>query len=285
MDEHNSFIKKVKIAYKQIERLKGTDRYLANVLKMPPTQDIESIEKLVIFIGSERSGSTICGSFLDAHPDIVISTEYNLVHQIKRGLSKAQLCRLMYFNARRFKKKGAKWTGYSYDVPALHQGTYKSLKIIGDKKANSSAYILSQNLQEIEDIEAVFQVPLKMVHMIRHPLDAISTIAQRSLHDLDRAMAFYFRTSQSVQAIMDHTPERIITLRHEDLCSDPVPTLKALTGFLNIDADDEYYQQCASIIKPPSKKSRERIDWPDDKIEAVREHIRSFDFLSSYDDF
>lgn len=285
MSDHDQILKKIKIAYRQPERIKFLNGIFANFLGHPKPTELQQLEKLVVFIGSERSGSTVCGSLLDAHPDIVISTEFNLVHQMTHGLCKEQLAKLMLYSAQSFKRKGANWTGYSYNIPALHQGTYNNLRIIGDKKANSSALLFAKNTNYIPELESLFNVPLKMVHMIRHPLDVIATISQRSLENFDQVLAFYFKTNWSVQTIINQHPEKVITLRHEDLCAEPIGLLKQLMDFLEIDANEDYYRECAAFIKPPRQSSRERVQWTPEQLDSIRKHIRQHSFLASYDDF
>ena len=52
---------------------------------------MEGVEKFVFFVGYPRSGHSIIGSVMDAHPDIVIAHEYFLfsecASQLKVGAS------------------------------------------------------------------------------------------------------------------------------------------------------------------------------------------------------
>ena len=69
------------------EKIPHVNKVLAGCLSAPASWEIEQIKALAILIGGQWSGGTLIGAMLDAHPDIVIATEFNLLQQFKNGLS------------------------------------------------------------------------------------------------------------------------------------------------------------------------------------------------------
>ena len=65
-------------------------------------------------------------------------------------------------------------------VPSLH--IYFSFKVIGDKQGGNTALALSQlgNLDVLEEIHRVVEVPMKFIHVHRNPFDNIATMVLRA---------------------------------------------------------------------------------------------------------
>lgn len=89
-------------------------RYVKSFCKQSKyEEDIKSIEKYCMFVGYPRSGHSLVGSLLDAHPNIVIAHELDALRYIKEGFNKKQLFYLLLEKSQRFTKAGREWTGYS----------------------------------------------------------------------------------------------------------------------------------------------------------------------------
>ena len=99
---------------------------------------IKNTPLFCFFIGYGRSGHSLIGSLLDAHPKIVISHEQHILSYLKIGFSQYQLYWLMIRNSKNFKKKGRRWGKYSYHIPGSWQGRFKDIKVIGDKKGGAT---------------------------------------------------------------------------------------------------------------------------------------------------
>ena len=57
--------------------------------------DYQDIEKYCMFIGYPRSGHSLVGSLLDAHPYMLIAHELDALRYIQVGFSKKQLYHLI----------------------------------------------------------------------------------------------------------------------------------------------------------------------------------------------
>ncbi|MGK7936932.1 MAG: hypothetical protein AB4206_14215, partial [Xenococcaceae cyanobacterium] len=96
------------------------------------------IDKYCMFIGYPRSGHTLVGSLLDAHPEMVIAQELDALRFLKKDYGRRQIYSLILQNSQKFTETGRNCAGYSYIVPNQWQGKFDKLKIIGDKKGAGS---------------------------------------------------------------------------------------------------------------------------------------------------
>ena len=71
-------------------------------------------------------------------------------------------------------------------------------------------------------------------------------------------------------------------LKHEALLGNPKGMLKDLCAFLGLNADERYYDDCASIIFKSPHKTRADVDWNQELIESVRQQMGRFSFLCGY---
>ena len=106
-------------------------------------QIINEVKYLVMFIGYSRSGHSLIGSLLDAHPDVVIANEYNLLEKWlefdPNHRNKEHLFQQLYLNSYNESRKGDRSaedciykTKYNYLVPNQWQGTFnKTIKVNG----------------------------------------------------------------------------------------------------------------------------------------------------------
>lgn len=54
-----------------------------NIVETIQIKQLDDIKQIVLFIGHAHSGHSIIGSILDAHPDVAIANEINIVKAIK----------------------------------------------------------------------------------------------------------------------------------------------------------------------------------------------------------
>lgn len=264
----------------------------------------DNIKTFCCFIGYSRSGHTIVGSLLDAHPEITISTEADVFKLVKQGFGRNALYYFLEVWSKFISKVlGNKWTGYDYHVPGWYQGKKKKPLVIGDKKGSSALRWISANPQLPFKLAQKTKIPVKYVHVVRNPFDNIATMHNRdpevrnvtnrntktseksgtlSKTLLSRKINVYFRKAKSVKKMIKTKEVDIITIRHEDLISNPRRTLRKLVKFLGVNPSKEYLNACAGIIFENPHKSRNSIEWPDDLKEKVMRKSSRIPFLKTY---
>lgn len=94
--------------------------------------DFSKLDTFLLFIGYPRSGSTLIGSLLDAHPNIIIANEHNVITRWKNFTreqqTKEHVCTELYNNSVKesLKEQRAVFKKYffHYHVPGLWQGRF-----------------------------------------------------------------------------------------------------------------------------------------------------------------
>ena len=176
---------------RKVKKLKMKGSFDPSLPTLSP-EAINGVKTFAFFIGYPRSGHSIVGSILDAHPHIVMSHEFMFLQQWSRfhgsGLSpsqcKANLLNMIYQKSYLDTQPGGDryWSrkGYTLAIPSLWQGKFdRHVDVIGDKSGGSIS------LQYINDEAAVkarlkmlasdLSVPIKVIHVIRNPYDTIAT--------------------------------------------------------------------------------------------------------------
>jgi len=121
---------------------------------------VNELKCFCLFVGYPRSGSSMIGSLIDAHPDAVIAHELHALRFVRYGFSKNQLFYLLLEQSERFLNLGSTWSGYSYRVPNQFNGRYRHLIVIGDKKAGDTAFFLYLYPNLLEKLKREVGVPV-----------------------------------------------------------------------------------------------------------------------------
>lgn len=245
----------------------------------------EDIETYCMFIGYPRSGHSLIGALLDAHPDMVIAHELHALMFIYAGYSSRQIYYLILENSRKRGKLRWKRNKYSYVVSDQWQGKFKHLKVVGDKKGGSSIGILRNNPWLISKLYNKINVNIKFIHVIRNPYDIISALTKVKWINLNLndSISFLFSLFETVQHIKKQIKKsELLELRHETFIEDPKALLRDLCQFLGVDTPVDYLSDCASIVYKTPHKSRYDVEWNLESIDIVKNKIKKYPFLSGY---
>ena len=259
--------------------------YLSNLFEQ---EDIfKSVEKYCMFVGYTRSGHSLVGSLLDAHPNIIIGHELNALKLFQQGVNHRKIYYLLLQNSRRKANAGRQETGYSYEVPHQWQGKFQNLKVIGDKRGSATNFVIRTNPEILNILPDRINVPIKFIHVVRNPYDNITTMIRKKKADLEYGINSYFTKCKTVAYLKTKVKQQdILDIRHESLIDEPKAVLAQLCEFLEVDINQQYLNDCASIVFKSPKKTRFSYEWDEESIELVRNKIAQYDFLQgySYDD-
>ncbi len=246
-------------------------------------QLFSQVETYCMFIGYPRSGHSLVGSLLDAHPDMVIAHELDALGFVRDGFRRNQLYALILNNSQQIAAMGREQTGYSYEVPNGWQGRYRTLQVIGDKRGRTSMSRLQQQPSLLEKLQRVVGDPVRFVHVVRNPFDNISTMAKRRNMTLEQAADFYFSLCDTVASVKRRAGEtHVIDVRHEAVIADPKAALKEMCAFLGVTPSDDYLVDCASIVYASPHRSRHEAAWTPELRDDVRRRIGAHPFLEGY---
>jgi sulfotransferase family protein len=246
------------------------------------SNSLDSLRYYCTFIGYPRSGHSLVGSLLDAHPNIIIAHELDSLLFLKSGFSDRQLYYLLLENSRIFAQHGRVWGAYSYAVPDQYQGRYTELRVIGDKKGGGTTDRIRQDWHLLERLVRTVTLTHRFVHVIRNPFDNIATIAKRQTRDVARVADWYISLCRTNQRLRSELQEKVMDLHYEDFLQTPTACLARLCEFLGLAPDDDYLNACCAIINPTLHKSRHEVIWTAGARQLVEREIRNCDFLRGY---
>jgi hypothetical protein len=259
---------------------------------------LEALTTFCIFIGHTKSGGSLIGSLLDAHPNTILADEEDVLNYVSSHFSLRQICHILIKASRRDARKGRitarRIQPYSLHVPGQWQGKYSKLQVIGASKAGPSTQRLGKHPDLIDRLRhtvargtttggRVAKGEVKLIHVIRNPYDPISLMMLRSGRSQQDAIAHYFAYCKTLASIRAQTQaSHLLPIRYEDLINEPRITLTNVCGFLNLTTPDDYLDACIHILSPRPQQSRHQVDWNAKDIDLVQQQIGQFDFLDGY---
>ncbi|MFK5982014.1 MAG: sulfotransferase [Flavobacteriaceae bacterium] len=269
--------------------------YLISYLKgLQLKNDFASVKKYIFFIGYPRSGHSLIGSLLDAHPEMVISNELNSLHFFQKNYFRHQIFYFILKNSKNHANAGRSNSDYNYIVPEQWQGSYTNIEYIGDKKGGKSSAILGENnyLDLLNKIEKISRAKLKIIHVIRNPFDNVSTMIMRQVNKngeqlseelVEKKIALYLSKAKTNSKIKSAKPNEVCDVHLENFISNPKEELQRICSFLEIDVTDKYIRDCVSIVWNKPNPSRFTMPlWTSERLENFYNSIQKYDFLKKY---
>lgn len=248
---------------------------------------LESERCYCFFIGYPRTGHSLIGSLLDAHPDMVMAHELDVIRFQEAGFDRAQIEYLLIENARLFGLAGRIWGTHDYTVPGQWQGRFRTIRVLGDKKGGQTTARIARDPKRLDALMSMFGGRVKFIHVVRNPFDTIAYFhgqwgAPRGSSLADSARAYFglVRANAMIRARVGR--ERVIDVRHEDLVADPRGGLERLCRFLEVDPDGGYLAACADIVSISPRRSRDALDWAPAEVELVETETNKHDGLKGY---
>lgn len=242
------------------------------------------VEAYCLFIGHARSGSTLVGSLLSAHREMVIAHELDTLRFIQWRFRRDQLFHLVLRRDAEFHARGHRHgdNGYDYAVADSWQGRFDRLRVIGDKKAGASTRKLADRPELLDRLRGTVGVPLRLIQVTRNPFDNIASISKHG-KSLAEAADRYFARCATLATVRKATrPEELTVVKHEDLVAEPEAALRRLCHFLGVQADDPYLAECARIVNVTPNQRRAESEWDPDLVATVTERMRAYPFLDGY---
>jgi hypothetical protein len=242
------------------------------------------VERFGLFVGHPRSGHTLVGALLDAHPQVVLAHELNVLRFVREGYNRLQLYSLLLERDIWFARRDFKWQGYSYAVPGQWQGKFEDLRVIGDKKAAQTTGILIERPGLLQTLRRRVGVPLRVIHVVRNPFDNIARMSLADERPLAEKADYYFRLCAGAEQVRAACgSEEFIIVRHEDLIAAPEETLAVLCGFLGVPALPDFTAACAGIVFPAGRRTRDQVEWPAELAASITGRMGAYDFLAGYE--
>lgn len=247
----------------------------------------KDVHTFCLFVGYPRSGHSIIGALLDAHPNAVMAHELGALKYFYVGFDRVRLYHLITMDARRRSHRHGRSPYFEYCVPGQWQGRFERIQVIGDKHGEGASWRLRANPWLLERVRKTVAVRLRIIHVTRNPFDNISTMAIRKAGgaeaDPSSQISKYFTLCESVSNIRRLLEdEELIEFRHEEFVDDPRSTLLDLCQAVGLEADGEYLDACSGIVYKAPHRSRERVSWRPEARKEVERRMSEFPFLEGY---
>ena len=258
--------------------------YLESLVRSPALRrDFDDVDTFLLFLGYPRSGHSLVGSLMDAHPNMILAHEANALKAIRYGFGRTQLFTWLLRKSQRFTAAGRSYTGYSYSVPGQWQGRYRHIEAIGDKHGNFTVEILARRPELLEKARQRVQCPIRFIHVTRNPFDNIATIFRREKYDLEGAVEYYFGLVDDVASFTAQLPpEDVWLVRHEDLIASPARVIEDWCRFVGVEPYPDYVEDAAAIVFDSPHRSRLDVEWPESLIKTVNQRKNAVPFLRDY---
>ena len=279
-------------------------------------EEINGIEKFVIFVGYARSGTSIIGSLLDAHPNMIIAHEYMvfktwpLDYKNRDTLNgnRSYVFNELYQRSYRASCLGARSEhkdnkGYTLFVNNSWQAQFKDLKVIGDKGKVGNLYSrdASKVQNSYQEIMQTVKVPIRSLHVVRNPFDIISTSLLFSLSDtkgskyepmkgakcnsttlLDKTIDLFFLFAKGVHDMISTCKLTVLEIRSEDFVKQPQEIMKRICDFLGVECSPWYLQMCQDKVFPSVSRSRDKVEWTEQQIARVQKLMNTLPYFKVY---
>lgn len=248
-----------------------------------------SVKAFCLFLGSSRTGHSLIGSLLDAHPGIMMAHEADCLQYVESGFSRDQIFYLIRKNSETFGAAGRRWTGYDYGVAGGSQGRSSRIRVLGDKKGLQTTLRLARDPDLLDHLVKTVRLPLKVFHIVRNPYDVIArrflaTIARGSSGvSLSEMAQDFFRVCDAVESLKKKVNlNDLFEVPIERFIEDPKNTLKAMVSFLGLEAGEDYLDRCAGIVFQTPNQTRDRVVWDPLLARGIREKFGNYSFLEEY---
>ncbi|KAJ7382040.1 hypothetical protein OS493_037528 [Desmophyllum pertusum] len=275
----------------------------------------DGVETFVMFIGYPRSSHSLLAAILDAHPEIIIPNEYDVIehwekYRSSRLTEKNMQKYVLFDDLHQHSMKQAMFgiragnntsltTGYHYNIPGLWQGGYqRRIKVIGDKKGDKTALDLTSSMRVLEEINQVAQVPMKFIHVTRNPFDNISTMMLLATEsrdtvreegvkinkstELERAIKNYFQMAASNQRVRERYGDAVIDIPGHETVIRPKETLQRLCDHLGVTCSEDYFEKCSRILYGAPSVARDKVVWTEEQKARVTKMTKNYTFLKDY---
>jgi len=292
LNDLTDFVRNARIVRNAIEYSTLLPDYLQSFgLEVEQRKLFDGVHTYLMFIGIGRSGTTLIGSLLDAHPRIIVANQQTTLKYLRPPLfSRSQIFCLLLANSRNAARGGRMGGGgYSYAVPGQWQGRFDKLEVIGDKSKSAQDVVrLTSSPGLLDRLARVTGVPIRMMHVIRNPFDTIATRSMRRRLSLEKTSREYFALCDRleslisrIEGISEYDVERI-PVRLEEFIEHPNVQLSHICGTLGVDADKDYLLDCAQIVRQEPHKSRYDAAWSRNLVADVQRNLERIPFLRNY---
>lgn len=237
-----------------------------------------------LVLGNARTGSTLLGAILNAHPALVCANESRSSFELWRNLSRQAILEDLYSNAVTVRQGGLQPSGYRYPIDVPHSSPERLLGI-GDKVWNPATLMLHGDASLLGHLRSLLGLNILLIEVVRNPFDVIATMHIRSGASLENRANWYRMHCDAASSIRKSVPEnQFIRIHYEDLIASPGDTIKEICDFLGVESDESHIRACLKLIYKDPKMTRQQVKWTPSDEDVVMKTIQVYKHLMRYGD-
>ena len=267
------------------------------------------VNKLLLFIGYPRSGSTLFGSLLDAHPHTVVANEFNLIGKWynltqRHNASRNDIFDALFANSveEAVSKQRAKNNNFffNYYVPRLWQGRYRDhISVIGDKRCVSTTRGLNADMSKLTEVSRKLGTPIKLIHIVRNPFDTVATMTIRAggkhlrMRAKTAGSSFKLnepaRLAQQAQIYLSLVDmnvklrkrfgKSVLDVDYSAFIRHPKKCWRRICNFLELECSASYIGAISKIVFKKETFTRRHIAWSEPVKQDILNKIATVSFL------
>ena len=281
---------------------------------MPADDRVDNATNLrhfLVFTGYPGSGHTLVGAIVDAHPNALVSHEVDVLAKLKRYLNlrdgRGVLFRELIDNTYSRRNKRLQ-TQYDYAIPGW-SGRTRNMTVLGDKKGGGTTNQLRaarDPTKLLVSLEQLVGVPLKLLHVIRDPLDQIAAYRiprKRGVHVDDPAAHCYCGMTDNTHPFSVGSQDifgralgnyefngklaslgafDILDSYHDDMVNDTLSELGRITQWLELPPCVEYERAVWAMVQHSSRRPSESVRWTRNQLARIRATCEKVPFLRRF---
>ena len=178
------------------------NRYLAGRAARGEPGLFADVDTFCIFVGHNKSGTSLMGGLLDAHPQIVLADEADALQYVEAGFNRDALFHVLLRSSRTELRKGRvtarRLEPYSYLVPGQSQGSSTHPRVVGDSTSGTSTRRLGSDPRLFDRLDRL-GTDVKLIQVIRNPFDPITAMMIRGGRSFDNSIGHYFAACETLQ--------------------------------------------------------------------------------------
>ncbi|EDV19528.1 uncharacterized protein TRIADDRAFT_61995 [Trichoplax adhaerens] len=290
-----------------------------NSLGLPSPSDYNQLKSFVLFCGFPRSGQSLVGAIMDAHPHMTIAHDFNILGGWSKNLSwrndKKDLYRALYERSRDRNGNRKKLAGNrrNFFVPKLYQGTFQDyIQIIGDMSGQrlTQAYVKDFNKakRNVDSIRHFIGMPIKFIMVLRNPFDTIATQVLRTLKAkarkkaskmqdtnlseadqvnltkvlLNKRIRAYLKAVEANKKIYRMYKNQTLILYLNEIVNSPDTEITKICNFLGIQCSKKYISLCSDIVNEQQSITRKQIQWTEHQKDMILNKISKTKWLRKF---
>jgi hypothetical protein len=247
--------------------------------------DFDRIRAFVLFVGQPRTGHSLVGALLDAHPRALIAHELDALKYVASGFDRRRLFALLVRQEHARAATGhLSSAGYAYSIPDQWQGRYERLEVIGDKKGGRSTARLRADIGLLDRLSRTVGVDVHVVQVVRNPFDVIATMQRRAPKRAPTdVVELFFDLAETVDVVRHRVdPSRFHEIHLDDLIASPARTLSGLCHSLDLSAPNDYLDACSGIVFDQPRRTRDQATWTPELLARVATRAIDHSWLVRY---